>query len=425
MRLKLAVTVGAAIALLMCFPGVARGADLVEVRDSKTGRILQVPCTILEETYKVVKVEIDEGGAKKPREIPLELVLVFPDGSRSIDHSPKPPVFSEALSLYKARNYEMAFAKFGESYGKEGGTVAWVKPYIRYYAGEAAFREAKYNRFDDSKWEWYSKAADQYSKLLAEAPNHRFAPDGKLGLALSYMRLRKFAEAATTVQSIIAAEDYPSLCRTQAKVWAARLAVEEGDAHKARAIAAKREGKEADYQAALAAATKSYDAAIAKIDELVASLEKTDAALAYLALLGKGYALQGKEDYSQAEVVFEKVGLLSPDEEVQAEAFNSRGLSLRSRAQPREALFSFLRVVILHFSIPSEHEKALYYAAISAREYFEGDTTRALELARMLLTRYPNGYWAKRLSKEWGLQPVKPEAPPEAGAEETAPEGGT
>ena len=68
------------------------------------------------------------------------------------------------------------------------------------------------------------------------------------------------------------------------------------------------------------------------------------------------------------------------------------------------ALFSFLRVIVLHYDIPSEHEKAYYYAAWAAREYYT-DTRRAMELARTLLTRYPPPhYWSEKLIKEWELQ---------------------
>jgi len=375
-------------------------ADAVDVRTED--RIVQFVGDITEETYKSIKLLMEEeGGNKVPRDIPVEspkFTIV------RVDHSPKPYKYAEAYQKYVARDYAGAFTTFAESYRDDFKDNPWVGPYIRYYAAEAAFREAKYNQFTDKgKKEWYGKAEAQYGKLLTEASKHRLAPDARIGQVKSQMRLDMF-DAARTNLSAIAASDYPTWTREEGAVWSACLAVEEGNYHKARGAKALREKQDDAARAEFAAANKKYDEALGALDTVIAKMKEAQPSLAYLAMLSKAYAYQGKEKYADAEKTFEIVGILAPDEEIRAEAFNSRGLSLRARGQPREALFSFLRVVVLHFGIPSEHEKALYHAAWSAREYYEKDMRRAIELARTCKTRYPNGVWTKKLTEEgWPL----------------------
>jgi len=97
--------------------------------------------------------------------------------------------------------------------------------------------------------------------------------------------------------------------------------------------------------------------------------------------------------------MFENVGLQAPQDEMRAEALNSRGLSLLKRGDTREALFSFLRVVVLHSSVTHEYQKALYYAARASKEYY-GDDKRSEELRKTLTTRFPNSYWARKAEED-------------------------
>jgi len=398
MKQRLAVIVVAALGLCCFALRPIQAADLVEVRTDDG--IVQFTGKILQETYVFIEMELELRGEKITRKIPVEK-----DGKRlihNIQHKPLPGNYSTASSLLEAREFSEAFEAFKVSYQSDAKTFPWVAPYIRYYAGEAAFRQAKYASFtNEDKRKWYEQAKGQYQKLLQDHAKHYFAPDAKVGLAIALMRLDKFDEAGKTLQEIVNS-DYPSWVKAKAGVWAARLLVDEGNYHLSMAAKAIEAGDRAKADTERAAAARKYDEALQPLDAVIGQMLKSEPDLAYLAMLSKGYALQGKSEFDKAEKTFEEVGIRAPEGEVRAEAFNSRGLSLRKRGQPREALFSFLRVVVLHYDIPSEHEKALYYAAWAAREYYE-DTKRAMELAKTLITRYPRGYWAAKLKREWGI----------------------
>jgi len=360
----------------------ARAADLVEVL-TEEGRRQQHHGTIIEETYLAVKLQMQLEGQTVVREFPLER-----DGRQNVvtlKRDAFPPQFSLAYQRFLNRDYAGAYETFAQSAAGEVREHAWLIPYIRFYAGEAAFREAKYARVEEAgKREWYGRAAEQYGKLLREAPRHRFAPEAALGRAVALMRLGRFDEAGTLLGSV-ASSDYPSWTKREAEVWSARLLVERGQC---------REGARR-LEGLLERFTKEPPPPVFGLEP--AHERRRD--LTGTVLLGLGYALQCMKDYAKAEDYFETAGLKSPDEELRAEAWNSRGLCLLGRGETREALFSFLRVVVLHPGIVHEYQRALYYAAKASKQYY-GDDKRAKELRRTLLTRFPNSYWAKKLSSE-------------------------
>jgi len=369
-----------AAGLALCLDTVV-AADLVEVRKAD-GTRAQHHGRIVEETYRSIKMEIEEGDATVEREFPLE------EAGRqnviTVRHEQFPPGYSLAYQKFRNREYADAYEAF-ERAAEQLQDHPWLEPYVRFYAAEAAFREAKYARVEEQdKREWYARAEDQYRKLLERAPAHRFAPDATLRRAVALMRLDRFEEADRILAGV-AASDFPSWIKREAEVWLGRLLVEQGRYD---------EGIEK-----LTTVVKRFSAdPPPAIFSLSAERERrTDAPS--IALISLGYAYQGKGDYPKAEEFFEAVGLRSPDDELRAEAYNSRGLSLLNRGQTREALFSFLRVVVLHYDIVHEYQRALYCAAKASKEYY-GDDKRARELQRMLTNKFPNSYWAAKLKQE-------------------------
>jgi len=379
----------AAVALFFLATKSVLLADSIELQgDDQT---LQYSGKILEEKYSAIKFQLDTA---PPGTDPIKLIPVAsPKDPKKklitkLEHRPLPTIYGEGESKFRARQYAEAYERYTTSYANEKKDYPWVGAWCCYQAGEAAFREAKYNREEEQdKQQWYAKAAEQYGKVIAEAADHYLMPDGKVGLAMCQMRLSQYAQAGQGLAAVIKS-DYPYWVKQEARVTSGRVKVEEAGSLKGEAARAK------------------YDEAIAELEAVKKELMDFTPDLAYQAMIGEAYAYQGKGDLDKAENVFEVVGLQAPDDELRAEALNSRGLSLRKRGQPREALFSFLRVVLLHFDIPSEHQKALYNAAYAAKEYYKEDKEmkRALELAGTLKTRYPNGYWTKRLIREWNIK---------------------
>jgi tetratricopeptide (TPR) repeat protein len=365
----------AVIALLALFLGagarLSSAADLVVV-DTEEGK-RQVMCTILEETYRYIKVKSQEETRTlytdpKYAEDPSKVKFVV----QEVSHGQYPPEFAQADMKRRNRQYAEAFEGYKEAVSEVSGDNMWLAPYIWYYAGEAAFNEAKYAQVEAAdKQKWYNEAADKYGKLVEQMKDHYFVPDARLGLGKAQLRLDQFPQARQTLKAIIES-DYPDDVKLKARVWSGRLMVEQGQ----------------------------FDEAIEKLQALQQELGEGKAALTYMAKLAEAYAWQGKEKYPRAEDLFQEVGLRSPVEEMRAEAYNSRGLSLKKRGQAREALFSFLRVVVLHHGIRHEYQKALYHAAVTSKEYYSNAPQRARELGSRLAHRFPNSYWAKRLKAE-------------------------
>ncbi len=344
-------------------------ADLVEVPrgDGKRGQMIG---TITEETYTHIKMSLQKNGETVERQIPI-----VKDGKPfilTVRRGQYPPIFAMARQKLLARNFAGAYEQFKESEAKgEPKTNPWVGPHILFHAGETAFREAKYSQVEPAgKQKWYGLAERQYGELINRWGRHRFVPEATLGRVLALMRLDRFDEARTVLGDI-GKSDFPPWIKTEASVWAGRLLVEEG----------------------------SYKEAADALSALHQSLIRSHPDLAYLAALSEAYARQGLKEYAVAERLFETVGLRSPEDEVRAEAFNSRGLSLLKRGQTREALFSFLRVVVLHYDITHEYQRALYYAAKTSAEHY-GNDRRAKELRKTLSFKFPNSYWAKKLKQD-------------------------
>lgn len=371
MRKKTLLATLVFITLMVARLPAAFASDLVEVQ-TPDGR-KQIICDIVEETYKYIEVESDDEKVKlytdpeyAEKEEEKERIV------SKVEHGQKPPKYARAWGSWKSRKYGQAFKQFGEAGSEVKGDNKWLGAYIYYYAGEAAFNEAKFGKMDEeAKTKWYGEAADKYGRLVNRMPDHYFVPKAAVGLARSQIRLNEYDEAQDTIKDILDS-DYPERQKKRARVWEGRLFVERGD----------------------------YDRALDKLEKLSEDYEEETPELAYLAKMGEGYAWQGKENYREAEDIFRRVGLRSPDNAMRAEAFNSRGLSLMKRGQIREALFSFLRVVILHQDIRQEYQKALFYAAVTSNEYYSDAPQRARELAKKLKSNFSDSYWTKKLKEE-------------------------
>jgi tetratricopeptide (TPR) repeat protein len=361
-----------ALFLLFCLAGRAFcNSDMVEIR-LDGGERAQLIGQILAETWQQgVRIQYERQGEKRVRTIPLQVI-------EKVRRAGRPSGLSQGLSALQSRKFQSALQLLGETYkelqGQEDGESSWAIPYVLYHAGQAAAGEAKYARVvPEEKREYYAKAAELYGKLLESFGEHRLAPDAALGRAVALMWLGRHAEAERALQDI-AAKDYPPLVKARAQVWQGRLMAERDKPGEAIEI----------------------------LQNLREQHMQDQPELAYLAVLCAGYAWQKKggiEAQRKAEELFRQVGLHSPSEEMRAEALNSRGTSLRSRGDRREALLSFLRVVVLHPEVRHEYQRALYEAADLSEQYY-GNDRRARELRDTLRSRFPDSYWTKKLEEQ-------------------------
>ncbi len=352
------------VMLFTLIAGAAMAEDRVTVRDIQ-GRATQYVCTILEETYNNIRIEYQD------EEIEIPLVK---DGDRYVIEVRRrrfPSIFTRANTERQSRNFEAAFDLFRES--AEAGEIndsAWLLPYLRYYSGDVAYMEAEYGSWEpERKNEWFSAAAARFERLLEESPRHRFIPDAALALARALTKMGEF-ERAREVYASIENSDYPFWIRDEALVWRARLRSEEGD----------------------------HAGAIEDLSALWERYEDRNPLLAYRARVFEGLARQAGGDFERAESLFQEAGLHAPDSEMQAAAWNYRGLSLLSRGNQREALMSFLRVALMHPDVRNQTQMALFYAARASEEYY-GNDDRAGDLRNKLRMRFPGSYWANRLEE--------------------------
>ncbi|MFW5923955.1 MAG: tetratricopeptide repeat protein, partial [Planctomycetota bacterium] len=327
--------------LLAVIASSVMAADLVTV-DTPDGK-RQVMCEVLEETYRYVRVE-SEGEeqelytAPKYADDPDDVDVVVLD----IERENFPSAYGRANMDRKNRKFAAAYKKYADAGEELSGDTAWVAPYIWYYAANSAFNEAKYARMDEEeKAEWYERAAGRYERLLEREEEHYFAPDAKLGLAKARVQLEQYGKARDVLDEI-ADSDYPEETKRHARVWEGNLMIAE----------------------------ERVDEAIETLQALQEELMDDYPQLAYQAMMFEAFAWQTKENFPRAESLFRDAGLRSPDDEMRAEAFNNRGLSLKARGQVREALFSFLRVVVLHSDIRHEYQRALFNAAVTSKEYY-------------------------------------------------------
>lgn len=367
--MKKPFTAIALLTLIALGARTAAPADVVEVRAGDDKR-LQLIGKILEETWdKGITIERAVGDTTEKRTVPLDIVLKVQRGELPAD-------LSLGMQKIRTQQYTEAVKLLRDAYtaaNKDGGTK-WAVPYALFHAGEAASYDAKYVRvLPEDKEKSYGSSEKAYGILINNHPMHRFVPEAVLGRAIALMWLKRYPEAKTLFETINTTA-YPERTKAAGRVWQGRLLVEEGQLAKA----------------------------IPLLQQARRDLMAKHPDLAYRAVLGEAYALQKKdtlEDRRAAEELFETVGLRSPVEEDRAEACNSRGISLKGRGDRREALLSFLRVVVLHSGIRHEHERALYEAAKLSKEVY-GNDTRAKEHQKTLQTIYPQSYWAQKLAKE-------------------------
>lgn len=338
------------------------------------GQFVQKSGKILDENYKEVVLETEQDGKQVQESIPTPTV-------QKVIRSPLPSSYQMGMMRFENQNYAEAAASFIESY-KDEKTPDWARWYSAYYTGVANMALAD----TTGEVRHYESAIKAFDLLLEKWPKSRFAPDARLGKAESLTALGKLDEAKA-VFAEIRESDYPESFRLKAQVSAGSLAIAECE-------------KLAPEQKDAA-----LDKVIADMDALAKRIETSKQPeiqeYRYGALLVKAEALLGKRGvkfHREAEDICQMVVLNAKDDQTKAAASNYRGDSLRKRGETREALFSYLRTVVLYFRQKHEYQKALYWASICAARY--GLTNRAIELSRELKYRFATSEWAKKLEQD-------------------------
>ena len=344
---------------------VSPARDVVEF-EVEEGQKTQLVGQITREGWRAVRIEFQRNGETKTAEIPREKIV-------KIRHGNKPQTYNRAMRQYDNRDYGEAYRTFRKiaQDPPSGEEQSWVKPYALFHAGRSAFRRALTAKTGaEKRKKYYSQAAEQFSKLRGQFSEHRFAPRASLKLARARVESGQLSGVSALLEEI-ANSEYPERVKQSARVVKGRLLMARDNLQKAVDI----------------------------LEEVRKSAGQKRPSVQHRAMMAQADAHGALDQPGQAESLWWKVAVRAESDRLRAKACVKRGLSLKKRGRLREALYSFLRVVVLHTDQVDAHKKALYHSALAAREYYEG-SKRAEELASDLYTRYPQSALAKRLRKE-------------------------
>ena len=139
--------------------------------------------------------------------------------------------------------------------------------------------------------------------------------------------------------------------------------------------------------------------AITAFDDVIAKSANDAGATAALfdGMLGKALCQQKQNQIDEAIVTLDQVIAKASESESQtlAEAWVLKGDCMRAKTMSKDALMAYLHVDILYASEPAAHAEALYH--LTTLWAPAGHQDRADEAKELLMTKYPNSSWAKKL----------------------------
>ncbi|HOX39005.1 MAG TPA: hypothetical protein PL033_13540 [Candidatus Brocadiia bacterium] len=357
--------------LCVCAVCPAQQKDTVTVKRDDKGGLEQKKGVIVSEGYKEIVLKTGEKEGEVER-IPLGDVTLVQYGAQSINLNNAPGDIQQG-------DYDRAVKRLEAARAEE--LPEGLK--LRALMMEARMKLFLSQCFESSSPEGKAEvdafrkdAAAFYGKVIETAPGFRFAPEAHVGLLSALILSGRTDEAAAAANAIKAKTDYPPREAMRAEAWTARLA---------------------------AVSRKAHVEAVKQLDGVISRAMKAEPAMAEVAdeaRFLKGMCLWELKDYRAAEEEFERVGIFAQEEEMKALGMTARGECLMERGEMREALFSFLRVEVLHFRVKPLHAKSLYMSARCAESEKVQLPERAAEMRKTLATRYAESPWARLLKTQ-------------------------
>jgi len=372
-RLRLGSAGLSLLAVLSCASAVAQVVDTVtyrlEEKEVKGAKALeQKSGKIISEGYKFVVIDAKKNGETEQVKIPTHLVEAVKYGTPSLS-------LSNAYGSIQQGEFARAVTQL-EAAQKEN-IAEGLKLKALLMEGQLKQRIARsmdpgYEPDKKAITESLTESAELFEDILKKMPDYRYAPDAHVGDLISLALLGQYDKAGEAASAILSKTDYPSQQKYRARIWKARL---------------------------LALGQKKHQGAIKELEAIAAEAGKCDPPMeeaADEALLLKGICLRELRDYRTAESLLNQVGIEGATEELKAQALVCRGESLMERGEMREALFAFLRVVVLHFREKPLHAKALYLASRCAASEKVQMPDRAQDLKLELIANHPDTSYAQR-----------------------------
>lgn len=285
----------------------------------------------------------------------------------------RPERFLTANDLMSSGKYADALKEFDEiAKNKRAFPESWVRMYSLFNMGRI-YQEGLYD---------YANAVAAWDRLQREFKKSKFLPKSIVQKGLAFLALGQEDDAKKAFLSLERLPGLPEGKKKIAKYYLIKIVQMKGEKGGGRAMIEEALGKYREL-----------------LKEVEGEAELTEVAI--LARLGIGDCLLSLEKFGEALAFFQKIAASSDDPNVLAGAYNGLGRCHYEKREWNEALYSFLRVVILYNENAGQTAMALYY---SAKSYSlrKGDEwkERTRELYRECIAKFPNTTWGRKSKEE-------------------------
>jgi tetratricopeptide (TPR) repeat protein len=322
--------------------------------------------TIIDEDYDFIWYKFDNVATRQK----LETAKV-----RRILHGSVPDKFTDGVNAMQSNDFETALGLFDDVAKGKRTYPSWARMYSLFNMGRI---------YQEGLQDW-ARAVEAWDRLAREFKKSKFLPKALVSQGLAYLNMGKEAEARRSFGQL---QRLPGLAEGEKKTadyWLIKIN--------------QLKGEQSRNTALINQALTEYRRLLSEVE---GNSDLTEVAI--LARLGIGDCLLLLEKHDDALAFFKKIAASSDDPDVLAGAFNGLGRCHFAREEWNDALFSFLRTVVLYNTNPEQTAMATYWAA---RSYVmrQGDEfrQRARELYRECMARYPGTRWARE-SEEWILR---------------------
>jgi tetratricopeptide (TPR) repeat protein len=232
----------------------------------------------------------------------------------------------------------------------------------------------------------YRRAIATWDQLQKDLPKAGVLPKAIVKKGQAYLALGEVDNAKAAFLSLERLRGLPEGQKKIARYWIIFIKQHQGQAPNNRAT--------------IEEALNEYKALLKEVEGNEELKE-----VAILARLGIGECMIGLRQYAEALAFFEQIAKTANDAAVLAGAFNGLGRCHFEQQNWKEALLSFLRVVLLYDENPTQSAMALYFAGRSYHMLKGPDwKERARSLLRECIAKY-GGDWARQAEEE--LQKIR------------------
>jgi tetratricopeptide (TPR) repeat protein len=366
----------AVVATSLCAAASGGDAPRASVDDSVTwtengARKTRVGVTV--ESAGFDQVVMSQGGRRSTVDGADVIEIRFGDAPRDFD---------DATSALRSGDGDSAAAAFSSALAARATSRGWLVEYC--FAGLAESLLSLVNR--DAKNA--EKSARAFDAAREANPKSLLLDRILRGLAKADLALG-LPDAA-----LAAADDLLATAKTAKRpLW-------EIDAHLARADALVVKGDAAGALRAVEAAGARADsaAAAAKDADLAQRLSRAAvhaAARRTALLVAQAEATRSAESVDRARTAAEETLSKAPESsEAQASSTNAAGALLLLAGDARKALRKFVETDVLHFDVPDEAARALWYQSLCHERL--GDGAARVDALKRLVAAHPASEWAGR-----------------------------